>query len=261
MRPPEPDRATATATATATAAATATATAARSVTTEDVLRALASVRDPELDEPLTTLGFVQGVEVTPARVEARLRLPTYFCAPNFAYLMVADAKAAIRQEVGAGVEVRVRLVDHFAAEEINSGVGCDAGFKGTFGDDTDADELEELRTLFRRKAYAMRQERLCRRLLRQGTSEDDLSGLTLADLPAWQETGEYLARRAELGLDTAGSAPFLLDADGHAVPPDVVGRHLRFARTVRVSIEGNAGFCRGLLQTRYGQAAREEATR
>jgi hypothetical protein len=29
---------------------------------------------------------------------------------------------------------------------------------------------------------------------------------------------------------------------------------LRFAQTVRVSIDGNAGFCRGLLETRYGLA-------
>jgi hypothetical protein len=43
--------------------------------------------------------------------------------------------------------------------------------------------------------------------------------------------------------------------------------HLRFAKTVRVSIEGNAGLCRGLLETRYGgtrgvgeRPEREEAT-
>jgi hypothetical protein len=29
---------------------------------------------------------------------------------------------------------------------------------------------------------------------------------------------------------------------------------LRFAAAVRVSIEGNAEFCRGLLETRYGLA-------
>src|SRR5215472_7634451 len=44
------------------------------------LAALATVRDPELDEPITTLGFVTSCTVSAdgdARV--RLRLPTYFC--------------------------------------------------------------------------------------------------------------------------------------------------------------------------------------
>ena len=52
--------------------------------------ALAAVLDPELDRPITDLGFVRAVSVgADGSVEARLRLPTYFCAPNFAWLMVS----------------------------------------------------------------------------------------------------------------------------------------------------------------------------
>jgi metal-sulfur cluster biosynthetic enzyme len=61
------------------------------ITAEEVLDALASVRDPEIDEPLTDLGFVARVHVDGASVDVHLRLPTYFCAPSFAYLMVAGA--------------------------------------------------------------------------------------------------------------------------------------------------------------------------
>jgi hypothetical protein len=47
-------------------------------------------------------------------------------------------------------------------------------------------------------------------------------------------------------------------------PEEAVVEHLRFAKTVRVSIEGNAGLCRGLLDVRYGGARgvgqKEEAT-
>ena len=66
------------------------------------LAALATVRDPELDEPITALGFVTSCTVSAdgdARV--RLRLPTYFCAPNFAFLMVADAYDAVSGVPGA----------------------------------------------------------------------------------------------------------------------------------------------------------------
>ena len=54
------------------------------------------MRDPELDEPITTLGFVASCVVSQdGRAAVRLRLPTYFCAPNFAFLMVADAYDAV----------------------------------------------------------------------------------------------------------------------------------------------------------------------
>ena len=61
-----------------------------------LLKALETVRDPELDEPITSLGFVVSCAVSAAGdAQVRLRLPTYFCAPNFAYLMVADAYDAV----------------------------------------------------------------------------------------------------------------------------------------------------------------------
>ena len=63
---------------------------------EGVLAALETVRDPELDEPITSLGFVASCTVSAdGDAEVRLRLPTYFCAPNFAYLMVADTYDAV----------------------------------------------------------------------------------------------------------------------------------------------------------------------
>jgi hypothetical protein len=62
-----------------------------------------------------------------------------------------------------------------------------------------------------------------------------------------------------VGLDTSGRAAFLVDLDGQAVTAGTLDRHLIFARTVSVSIEGNASFCRGLLATRYGLTEPKEA--
>ena len=47
----------------------------------EVRAALGTVVDPELDEPITDLGFVRSVSVVGADVEVHLRLPTSFCAP------------------------------------------------------------------------------------------------------------------------------------------------------------------------------------
>jgi metal-sulfur cluster biosynthetic enzyme len=218
-----------------------------------LLAALSRVRDPELDEPITDLGFVSELRVDGARVHARLRLPTYFCAPNFAYLMVADARAALAAV--AGVEgAEVRLEDHHASEEINSGVGEQRDFEAAFPGEAN-DDLAELRSIFDRKAFVVRQERLSQALVAAGRPPESLVELSLGDLPDLPETATYLERRAALGLDLSAGAPFLLRPNGEPIAADDAPRQLRFARTVRVSIEANAELCRGLLRTRYGPAA------
>jgi len=215
-----------------------------------VLGALGHVRDPELDEPITDLGFVTDVEVGEGAVRVRLRLPTYFCAPNFAYLMVADARAAVEAVPGAG-RAEIVLEDHHASEEINTGVAQGRGFAGTFPGEATG-ELDELRLVFRRKAFLARQERLARSLLDAGMTTERLAAMRLGDLEDGDEVRKYLARRAELGLPVDGDAFLLVDPAGGRVPADRVVASLRFAQTVRISIEGNASFCRGMLATRYG---------
>lgn len=218
-----------------------------------VWSALGTVRDPELDEPITDLGFVREMVVAEPEVRVRLRLPTYFCAPNFAYLMVADAADAVRAVPGVE-QADVRLEDHFAAEEINAGVAAGAGFSGSFPGQA-ARELDELRRTFRRKAHTAALERTCRRLVSEGLAVDGLAGLRLADLPPSPERDSLVRRRSELGLPVTPDSPLVVDDEGVPVPREEVARRLRFARAVRVSIDGNAGFCRGLLKTRYGETS------
>jgi metal-sulfur cluster biosynthetic enzyme len=217
-----------------------------------VLEALGTVRDPELDESLTKLGFVAGLEIEGDTVRAHLRLPTYWCAPNFAYLMAADADTALRAVPGVR-RAEVVLDDHFASDEINTGIAQRRSFQASFEGLAD-DELDELRTLFRRKALVARQQRLVKALVEAGRTTEELGRLRLGDLPPSPELETYLQRRAELGLDVSPEAPLVVDTDGNPIPPDLLERHLRFARLTRVSIEGNAGFCRGMLATRYDLA-------
>ena len=53
-------------------------------------------------------------------------------------------------------------------------------------------------------------------------------------------------------------ALLVVDPDGNKVPEDAVVEHLRFARLTRVRIEGNADFCRGVRDPRYGMQEEEE---
>jgi metal-sulfur cluster biosynthetic enzyme len=221
-----------------------------------VLAALAHVRDPELDEPLPALGFVSSVEVDGARARVRLRLPTYFCAANFAALMVADAREAVLGVPGID-DADVALDDHFASDEINGSVAAGRAFADAFPGETDGG-LGELRGLFARKALLVRESRVVEALVRGGRGAVELAEMRVCDLPDGLETREYLARRTELGLDASPAAPAIVRGDGSAVTAGDVSRHLRIARTVRVSVEGNAGLCRSLLRTRYGIGDPEE---
>jgi len=122
-----------------------------------VLAALGAVYDPELDEPITTLGFVGSCTAgRDGAVAVRLRLPTPQCAPNFAFLMAADAATAARAVPGVR-EVTVVLEDHYTGAEINAAVGRGDGFEGAFPGETEGD-LGALRALFQRKALVARQE-------------------------------------------------------------------------------------------------------
>ena len=224
-----------------------------------VLDALSGVRDPELDEPITDLKFVADLRVAEDAVSVWLRLPTPFCAPNFAYLMVADAKEAVLSVPGVR-SARVVLDDHHASPEINAGMVEDRGFEGTFPGETEGESLDELRAIFRRKSFVSRQEKLCRALLAGGYTSKELAEMQLEEVPVSEAFEKYLSRREELGLDVSAEAPFVVDPDGNQIPAEAVVEHLRFAKLTRLSIEGNAGFCRGLLATRYGIEDPEEAT-
>jgi hypothetical protein len=117
-----------------------------------------------------------------------------------------------------------------------------------------------VRKRFDRKAFVARQQEVYRQLAATGMEPGDILGMTVGDLPDNPETRRYLDRRARVGLDMSAGAPFLLDHEGKAVTAENLDRHLIFARTVSVSIEGNASFCRGLLAVRYGLPELKEAT-
>jgi metal-sulfur cluster biosynthetic enzyme len=219
-------------------------------TRERVLDALASVHDPELDEPITSLRFVTSCEVNgDGDVEIVLRLPTPQCAPNFAFLMAADARAA----VGRLPDVRrvsVRLDDHYTGSEINAAVASGAGFADAFPGETSSDDLEGLRELFRRKALVARESRLCEAMLAEGASVDEVAGRRVADQPAVEDAHRCLELRGQLGIPHGGAAAAFVLPSGEPVAAGDLTRWLRMARLVRTSLDVNGGICRSLLEVR-----------
>ncbi|RKQ88304.1 metal-sulfur cluster biosynthetic enzyme [Solirubrobacter pauli] len=203
-----------------------------------VLEALGTVYDPELDEPITTLGFVGSVAVAGGDVAVRLRLPTPQCAPNFAFLMAADASRAVWDVAGV-TAVDVTLEDHYTGAEINATVNAGGSFSDAFPGETRG-ELDALRALFQRKALLARQSRLLSEVPRR-----------LGDLQGPEAERCRELRRA-LGIDASDDAAPFVTGDG--VPVDATDvRFRRMASMTALSLETNGHMCRDLLRVRYGE--------
>nr|WP_296765629.1 iron-sulfur cluster assembly protein [Rhodococcus sp. (in: high G+C Gram-positive bacteria)] len=218
----------------------------------EAMLALGAVMDPELDQPITDLDFVQSLAVSDrGDIVLHLRLPTSFCAPNFAYLMASDSKDVLLQLDWTN-DVTVELDDHHDSAIINAGLAADAGYRGTFRHEAEED-LEELRTIFHRKAHVAAMERCLTGLLRLDPSREmkEMGRVVLGELPADDTTRALLQRRRTLGLSTDSDSLVMVDHDGNDYAEIDVPLALRRARSTRISIDGNAHFCRGLLRTRY----------
>jgi hypothetical protein len=156
--------------------------------------------------------------------------------------------------------VVVELDDHHDSALINRGMAAGAGYRGTFGHEAE-ESLDELRGTFQRKAHTAAMERAITALLRTDPAVD-VAALTLGDLPAGEHTTDaLLRRRATLGLPVDDAAPVLVHADGTRPDPAQAELVLRRARSVRISVDGNAHFCRGLLTTRYPGSEADQAPR
>jgi metal-sulfur cluster biosynthetic enzyme len=221
------------------------------VTLQDAVRqALGTVLDPEIDEPITDLGFVASCTVSgDGVVTVHLRLPTFFCAPNFSFLMVADAYDAVSAIEGV-TRAEILLEDHHAAAEINRGIAAHAGFVETFAGEADA-ELDELRRYFLEKAVIAGQDRVARPLVDAGVGPDELAASTLGSIPDSPALDRLRRRRAALGLPSDDAAPLLLHPDGSPVAAAQVPLHLRRARLTRLGMEANGELCTSILRTRY----------
>ena len=232
------------------------------MTTRDgVMDALGAVYDPELDEPITTLRFVSFCEVNAdGDVQVALRLPTPQCAPNFAFLMAADARRVVRRLPGVR-DVSVTLEDHYTGEEINAALNSGAGFTGAFPGETDDDELEALRELFLRKALVARQGRVCAALVGQGATDEWIERMRVSDLPEGPQARRCLALREQLGIPAGPEAAAFVAGDGTPGTAGQVQRWLRMARLIATSLEANGGICRSLLQFRHWLADDPEEVR
>lgn len=229
----------------------------------EVWRCLGTVTDPELDEPITDMGFMERIEVLQnSVVEVDFRLPTYWCSPNFAFLMADGINRAVRSLPWVD-RVKVRLQDHCFAEDVNAGVNGDKPFEEVFSKLTEGADLNDVREKFREKAFLRRQEPLIIALGAMGWSNARIAALTLtefdrtsfaADPQACAQKPRYREILIDDGLACMPDDPVFVDYSGNPIMVEDMTEHLRRLRAIRINMEFNGAMCRGLLATRYKEA-------
>jgi len=223
---------------------------------EEVWSALDSVTDPEIDESVVSLEFVSKLEIDDdGRVEIEFRLPTYWCAPNFAFLMASDMRDAVA-ELDWVAAVTVKLVDHFSAELINRGVARGQDFRDAFPGETDGD-LCAIRQKFLGQAYERRQELLLQRLFARGYTPDVIIGLRLPELmnlaldqPGMSLRSLYLFAWRKIHPGAGDDALAFLTLAGAPIGRQNLKDYLRKIAGARRNAEFNGFICRSLLAER-----------
>jgi metal-sulfur cluster biosynthetic enzyme len=221
-----------------------------------VRAALDRVTDPELDESVVELGFVTGIDIADDHaVAVTFRLPTYWCAANFSYLMASDMRDAVASLPWVK-NVSVVLDEHMFVDAINEGVAKSRDFTEAFPTEANAD-LAGIRLNFGLKSFERRQEALLRHLLSLGLEPAAILALDVPGLESLSLNPEGAALRTrylERRPLAKGPALAFVTRDGEKITDETLNIYLRNIRRVGLNAEFNGALCRGLLAARYGDA-------
>jgi metal-sulfur cluster biosynthetic enzyme len=220
-----------------------------------VFEKISLVYDPELDKSVLEMDFIEEVKISGSMVTVLMRLPTYWCSPNFAFIMAEDIRDRV-MELPWVSKVGINLKDHCASDEINRGVSEGKSFDEVFSNLASGD-LNEIRKTFRVKAFISRQERLLRDLINFGMQDREILELKIRELKSHpgicEETvlDRYLTLRSELGYSNNPDNLAFVKCTGECIDPAEFSTYLLESRRTRMTMEFNANYCRGLLETRY----------
>jgi hypothetical protein len=156
---------------------------------------------------------------------------------------------------------QLRLVDHFAADEINQAISEGLAFTDVFPAHASHDP-DALRRTFDGKAFLMRQGAVVSVLRRRGLSDHLIVDATANELARMAASDDELAaawsvyREKWEALDLAlhPEGRIVVDLDGVPIAAAKLADHLRRIRGVTTSASANGEMCRMLMEARRGGA-------
>jgi metal-sulfur cluster biosynthetic enzyme len=226
------------------------------------------VTDPELDESIVELGYVDEIVVEGRSVRVGFTLPTAWCSPAFAWMMATDARD--EAEALPGVDrARIELREHMHEQEITEGVNDRASFGEVF---PDADGgVAAVRATLDDKARVARQYDAVEALLEAGLSGEEIVGLEPADLwlddpaavfvrdgavgvtvPA-EPIERYLAKARETGLIGDDHPELFRTPEGKPIDPGEFDLVHRRGRLATVNMGGQGSVCDALNEARRAE--------
>lgn len=224
---------------------------------------LKHVYDPELDQSIVDLGFVQDIDIKQQDVHVSFRLPTYWCSPNFAYIMGEDIKKRT-EEIEWVNTTKVNLIEHSESNKVSKGVSERRPFEEMFGEMNDGN-LNKLRQLFRVKAYYARQERLVKYLLKKEFTKENIITMKWVVLNQSMDNNfidydlvtRYRNIRNEFNLSINDDGIAFTDDQGRRLTLENFRDYFLDSRRQRLAMEFNSHFCQGVLEARYDSEANQ----
>ena len=238
---------------------------------ERVLQALSTVTDPELDEPITDLGFVKDLTVSDhGQVSLDLVTSTFWCSPNFVYMMLEEARDVVSRIPGI-TRVRLHLEGHHDSDRINNGINDRKSFSECYPSEANGD-LEELNRMIRTRVLRSRLYSMLAAMSRSGLATFELLRVSRRDIASDGDAfivtsagkSHRISEPADVrriarylsfidGLGRADGALVVWDLDGNPPKEDELTSMLALSRAAKSNFSLNAELCRALLSARMGR--------
>ncbi|MWG34515.1 metal-sulfur cluster assembly factor [Halomarina oriensis] len=228
---------------------------------------LRRVTDPELDESIVDLEYVDEIRLLGSRVHVTFTLPTAWCSPAFAWMMATDARDEVETLEGV-TRCTVRLREHMHDDEITAGVNRRSTF-GTVFPDADGG-VDEIRATLDAKSRLARQYDAIDALREAGLTDDQIRTLTAADLTLDDETATvtlaegafcvavdhdpiaaYRQRADVTGLLGDDHPELFRNPDGDPIAADRFDLVYHRSRLANVNMTGQGSVCDALNEARH----------
>lgn len=241
---------------------------------ETIQARLARVDDPELDESIVDLEYIDDLAIDDSEVTVTLVLPTAWCSPAFAWMMATGARDELESLSGVATAT-IRLEDHMHQDEINRGVNERLEFEAVF-EDAD-DDIEAVRRTLAEKARMSRQYRAIGALREAGLEdhqvveltrdaivldEEDEAGTDSDTVVVYLANGafgvsvptepiaEYLQKATEVGIVANPTDRVFATAEADPIAAENLDRIQHRARLTGATVTGQGTICEGLNRAR-----------